>query len=78
MQSIILACGRGSRLDPYTRILPKPLFPIGEKPIAAILVHQLQKAGFDEIIIVFRLSSRFYQALLPKWQSFGIIDSLFC
>ncbi|KJR44871.1 D-glycero-D-manno-heptose 1-phosphate guanosyltransferase [Desulfosporosinus sp. I2] len=51
MQSIILAGGRGSRLEPYTRILPKPLFPIGEKPIAAILVHQLQRAGFDEIIM---------------------------
>lgn len=51
MQTIILAGGRGSRLDPYTRILPKPLFPIGDKPIAAILVHQLQRAGFDEIIM---------------------------
>ena len=51
MQTIILAGGRGSRLDPYTRILPKPLFPIGDKPIAAILVHQLQRAGTTEIIM---------------------------
>lgn len=51
MQAIILAGGRGSRLDPYTRILPKPLFPIGDKPIAAILVHQLQSAGANEIIM---------------------------
>ena len=51
MQSIILAGGRGSRLDPYTRILPKPLFPIGDKPIAEILVRQLQRAGSDEIIM---------------------------
>jgi len=51
MQTIILAGGKGSRLDPYTRILPKPLFPIGDKPIAAILVHQLQRAGFNEIIM---------------------------
>ena len=51
MQTIILAGGRGSRLDPYTRIIPKPLFPIGDKPIAAILVNQLQRAGFDEIIM---------------------------
>jgi Nucleoside-diphosphate-sugar pyrophosphorylase involved in lipopolysaccharide biosynthesis/translation initiation factor 2B, gamma/epsilon subunits (eIF-2Bgamma/eIF-2Bepsilon) len=51
MQTIMLAGGRGSRLDPYTRILPKPLFPIGDKPIAEILVHQLQAAGFDEIIM---------------------------
>lgn len=51
MQTIILAGGKGSRLDQYTRILPKPLFPIGDKPIAAILVHQLQRAGFNEIIM---------------------------
>jgi len=51
MQTIILAGGRGSRLDPYTRILPKPLFPIGDKPIAAILVLQLKRAGADEIIM---------------------------
>lgn len=51
MQTVMLVGGRGSRLDPYTRILPKPLFPIGDKPIAEILVHQLQAAGFDEIIM---------------------------
>lgn len=51
MQTIILAGGRGSRLDPYTRILPKPLFPIGDKPIAEILVLQLQLAGVNEIIM---------------------------
>lgn len=36
MQTIILAWGRGSRLDLYTRILPKPLFSIEDKPIADI------------------------------------------
>ena len=51
MQTIILAGGRGIRLDPFSRILPKPLFPIGNKPIAEILVHQLQLAGFNEIIM---------------------------
>lgn len=51
MQAIILAGGRGSRLDPFTRILPKPLFPIGDKPIAAILVQQLQSAGATEIVM---------------------------
>ena len=51
MQTIILAGGRGSRLDPYSRILPKPLFPIGDKPIAAILIEQLKKAGTDEVIM---------------------------
>lgn len=51
MQAVILAGGRGSRLEPYTRVLPKPLFPIGDDPIAAILVKQLQTAGVQEIIM---------------------------
>lgn len=51
MQTIILAGGRGIRLDPFSRILPKPLFPIGDKPIAEILVQQLKLAGAKEIIM---------------------------
>jgi len=51
MQAIILAGGRGVRLDPFSRILPKPLFPIGDKPIAEILVQQLQLAGVYEIVM---------------------------
>ncbi|AFM39674.1 Nucleoside-diphosphate-sugar pyrophosphorylase family protein [Desulfosporosinus acidiphilus SJ4] len=51
MQTIILAGGRGIRLDPFSRILPKPLFPIGDKPIAEILVEQLKLAGVQEIIM---------------------------
>lgn len=51
MQAIILAGGKGSRLYPYTKVLPKPLIPVGEEPIAEILVKQLQHAGFDEIIM---------------------------
>ncbi|WP_088228068.1 sugar phosphate nucleotidyltransferase [Desulfosporosinus sp. FKB] len=51
MQTIMLAGGRGIRLDPFSRILPKPLFPIGDKPIAEILVEQLKLAGAHEIIM---------------------------
>jgi NDP-mannose synthase len=51
MQAIILAGGKGRRLLPYTTVLPKPLMPIGDYSILEIILRQLQKAGFDDIVI---------------------------
>ncbi len=50
MQAIVLAGGKGTRLRPYTTVLPKPLVPVGEKPICEIIVRQLVAAGFDRIV----------------------------
>lgn len=51
MQAVLLAGGLGTRLAPYTTILPKPLMPVGEMPILEIIIRQLRKAGFDQIEI---------------------------
>ena len=51
MQAVIFAGGKGTRLKPYTTILPKPLMPINEKPILEIVILQLKKHGFENIII---------------------------
>jgi NDP-sugar pyrophosphorylase family protein len=51
MKAVILASGKGTRLLPYTRVLPKPLLPIGGKPMLEILIRQLAYYGFDEQII---------------------------
>lgn len=51
MQAVILAGGKGTRLKPYTTIFPKPLVPVGEYPILEIIIRQLKKYGFKEIII---------------------------
>jgi NDP-sugar pyrophosphorylase family protein len=51
MKAVILAGGRGARLAPYTKILPKPLMPIGDMPILEVLLRQLKRAGVDEAII---------------------------
>ncbi len=51
MKAVILAGGQGTRLRPYTNIIPKPLMPVGEFPILEIVIRQLQMAGFREIII---------------------------
>jgi NDP-sugar pyrophosphorylase family protein len=49
MRAAILAGGRGTRLAPYTTVLPKPLLPIGERPILELILHQLAGCGIDRV-----------------------------
>ena len=51
MKAILLAGGKGTRLAPYTTILPKPLMPIVDQPIMEIVIRQLVHAGFNEITL---------------------------
>ena len=51
MKAIILAGGKGTRLAPYTKILPKPLMPIGDMPILEVLLRQMKCADINEAII---------------------------
>jgi NDP-sugar pyrophosphorylase family protein len=49
MRAVILAGGLGTRLRPYTTIIPKPLVPIGDRPILELLVARLAGAGVTGI-----------------------------
>ena len=51
MKAILLAGGKGTRLAPYTTVLPKPLMPIDDEPILEIVIRQLVHAGFNEITL---------------------------
>jgi NDP-sugar pyrophosphorylase family protein len=51
MKAVVLAGGKGTRLAPYTKILPKPLMPIGDMPILEILLRQMKRAGIDEAVL---------------------------
>lgn len=51
MRAVILAGGKGTRLAPYTTVLPKPLMPIGEMPILEIVIRQLARHGFTELTL---------------------------
>jgi NDP-sugar pyrophosphorylase family protein len=50
-RAVIQAGGKGTRLYPYTAVLPKPLMPIGEAPILEIVVRQLVHHGFRDLTI---------------------------
>ncbi len=51
MKAVVLAGGKGTRLAPYTTILPKPLMPIGEMPILEVLLRQMKRAGVNHVVL---------------------------
>jgi len=51
MKAVVLAGGKGTRLAPYTQILPKPLMPIGDMPILEVLLRQMKHAGIDDVVL---------------------------
>jgi NDP-sugar pyrophosphorylase family protein len=50
-QVVIMAGGKGTRLDLFTKILPKPLIPVGEKPIIGHIMDNFSKYGFNRFLI---------------------------
>jgi NDP-mannose synthase len=48
-RAVILAGGRGTRLRPYTAVLPKPLVPVADRPILELVIRQLARHGFTQI-----------------------------
>jgi NDP-sugar pyrophosphorylase family protein len=70
-RAVILAGGKGTRLRPYTVVLPKPLVPVGEFPILEIIVRQLARAGFDHITMAVNHQAELIKAFFAdgsKWR----------
>jgi len=51
VRAVVLAGGKGTRLAPYTRIIPKPLMPIGDMPILEIMLRQMKRAGIRQVTL---------------------------
>lgn len=72
MKAVIMAGGLGRRLRPLTYSIPKPLLPVGKKPILEIIIGQLHKAGFNEIILTVGYKAELIQAYFRDGASFGV------
>jgi len=72
VKAVILAGGRGTRLRPYTTIFPKPLMPIGDKPILEIIIRQLEAQGLRDIIIMVGHLSELIMAFFGDGSKFGV------
>jgi len=69
-RAVILAGGRGTRLRPYTLVLPKPLMPIGDYPILEVVIRQLARSGFDRITMAVSHQAELIKAFFgdgSKW-----------
>jgi NDP-sugar pyrophosphorylase family protein len=71
-RAVILAGGKGSRLGPYTTVLPKPLLPVGDRAILDIVVHQLRDLGFSELTLAVGYLSHLVQAVMGDGSKHGV------
>ncbi|MDE3059515.1 MAG: NTP transferase domain-containing protein [Pseudomonadota bacterium] len=71
-RAVILAGGRGTRLKPYTVVLPKPLMPIGDYPILEVVVRQLAKAGFNRITMAVNHQAELIKAFFGDGGRWGV------
>ncbi len=70
--AVILAGGKGSRLRPYTIVLPKPLMPIGDYPILEVIVRQLVVQGFTHITLAVNHQAELIKAFFGDGSKWGI------
>jgi NDP-mannose synthase len=74
MQAVLLAGGKGTRLRPYTYVLPKPLMPLGvdePMPIIELVLRQLSRFGFRDVTIITGYLSELIEALCGDGRKFG-------
>jgi len=71
---VIMAGGKGTRMDPFTRILPKPLVPIGEKPIVQHIMDKFVQQGFSNFIYTLNYKKEYIKLFLQELQGEYSID----
>ena len=69
---VILAGGKGTRLQPYTTVLPKPLMPVGQYPILEILLRQLSEQGFRDVTLAVGHLAGIIQAYFKEGRDWGL------
>ena len=71
-RAVVLAGGKGTRLRPYTTVLPKPLMPVGDRPILDIVIRQLKAAGFDHVTISTGYLAELIEAFFGDGSKYGV------
>jgi len=72
MRAVLLAGGKGTRLQPFTATFPKPLVPLDDTPVIEILVQQLRDRGITDLTVVTGHLAHLIQAFLGEGERFGL------
>jgi dTDP-glucose pyrophosphorylase len=66
---VIMAGGKGTRLDPFTKILPKPLMPIGDKPIIELIMDKFHEFGMEDFYVTLNHKSKMIKAYFKEFKT---------
>ena len=72
MKAVILAGGLGTRLQPYTTFLPKPMLPLGEKPILEHIIEWTKKNRIKEIVLCVSYLRKTIEDYFEDGKRFGV------
>jgi NDP-sugar pyrophosphorylase family protein len=72
MKAVLLAGGKGSRLRPYTALIPKPLMPIGDHTVVEILLRQLARAGVRDVMMCVGHQAALIEAVVGGGERYGL------
>ena len=72
MRVVILAGGQGTRLLPYTTVIPKPLMPVGDRPILEIIIKQLKHHGFTRFTMAVGYLAELVEAYFRDGKKYGV------
>lgn len=72
MKAVILAGGEGTRLKPYTIVLPKPLVPVGDRAILEILITRLKKCGVTDLTLCINHLAELIMAYFGDGRKWGV------
>ncbi len=71
-RAVVLAGGEGTRLRPYTTVLPKPLMPIADRPVLDIVVRQLHRDGFERVTIATGYLAELIETFFRDGSQYGL------
>ena len=75
-RGVVLAGGTGTRLRPYTVVLPKPLMPLGHYPILQVIVRQLASQGFTRITLAVNHQADIIKAFFGDGRNGAFISTI--
>jgi NDP-sugar pyrophosphorylase family protein len=72
LQAVIMAGGFGQRLRPLTENLPKPMLPVGDKPVMELLIDQLRESGIHKVNVTTHYEPEKIRGYFGDGQAFGV------